>query len=713
MGLFSRYTLFLLAAAITFSVFPVSTRAASLTIQPDGSSGQDTWLEYLSNNNHGGDTYFDIYASGGGGLYWGLLKFPLTSIPAEATINSANIVFTPDPDVEIAHPIFDSSPEPQPLTLWRVTSSWSENSVHWNNMPSVDSGSTYKKQISAPGTTESISFDATQLLQDWLDGDIANEGVRLGHESTSPGAGYFYATSDHGTSSRRPKLTVDYSVSSATPAPTASPTPAPTAAPTASPTPTPTAAPTASPTPTPAVQIISSCIGLTISTTASESSITASFTTTKSLAATLQWDETSHTSPPKTRAKARLSDYPGGNRVADTATKQHGLTFDQLKPNTTYYFSLSLSDGSQDCEAAVTTQSLPSTPIPTPILATTSTPNATTPTPRPSSSVNQTPQTSSGNFTHWLTGGQPLTPTQVAAYAAGGGGVATLGIPVAQGLAGLVQALANLPQIFLANWFNVLALFGLRKKRYPWGRVLDSTTGEPVANALVTIHDQDKYNRIAERALTDKDGRFGFLVAPGHYSLQVKKAGYSFPSNVNTGAYHGTPFGIGSEKMIVLDLIVDPSELKKTRTASLKKFFGHLEVLRLPVLIIGTLFALFNLISYPSPLTYSLILLYALLWWFELRHSHVSRRTLKLQSANGAALAFVVFRLLGKDNRVVLSKATNSDGEAFVLVPQGDYRLEITLPGSIIIKRNVSLPKGILWRQLSINIGADEGEKAN
>jgi len=59
-----------------------------------------------------------------------------------------------------------------------------------------------------------------------------------------------------------------------------------------------------------------------------------------------------------------------------------------------------------------------------------------------------------------------------------------------------------------------------------WGRVVDASSGAPVALAAVDLIDT-KYNKLLKSRLTDSDGRFAFLPPPGNYKIQARKEGYA------------------------------------------------------------------------------------------------------------------------------------------------------------------------------------------
>ncbi len=67
--------------------------------------------------------------------------------------------------------------------------------------------------------------------------------------------------------------------------------------------------------------------------------------------------------------------------------------------------------------------------------------------------------------------------------------------------------------------------FGYVKAPKRYGKVKDSKTRKPVANAVVRIFDT-KYNKLLETQVTDSRGRYAFLVGKNTYYITAEKPGY-------------------------------------------------------------------------------------------------------------------------------------------------------------------------------------------
>ncbi|HEY1074735.1 MAG TPA: DNRLRE domain-containing protein [Patescibacteria group bacterium] len=697
---------------------PQSAYAATTVIQLSPTTGQDTWMNVSFGQSHENDT--TIQAQNWqctSGHEWVYVQFPLTSIPDGASINSATLSF----NIESRESLEDTgivSADDDTVQVSRVTTGWTED-VTFDSQPSIDSSSTYRTTTVTTASSGWLDLPVTKLVQDWKSETISNYGAMVEFKcdpDTIDKIGF--TSSESASTSLRPKLTVVYNGGvTPTPTPSSTVTPTPTSTPTSNPTPTPsiaptsTATPTAQPTATPQVSV--SCLGITITEATTVDTATITFTTKKSVTASLVWDTQSHTSPPgKENTKATLSAYPQENKKTDAKGTSHSFGLGGLSPNTTYYYSLSFSDGTQDCENSLTTQ-------PSPVVTTTSTPTSeatTTATTTPKPVKSGVPQASEIGSTSGssarrsalsaLTNGQAIATQTGTALIAGVTTVATLGLPAAQAITGLAQALGSLPQTLTSAWMNLLGLFGIRKKRMPWGRVLSSTTGEPIVGAMVSILNQDKYGQVVERAITDKEGRYGFFVEPGHFSLWAQRNGYTFPSQVLPKSYRGATFPIGAERMIILDLFCDPLEVTRPWVTTLKRIAMKAELLRLPLLVIGTALTISSLTVQVVPLTVILALLYVLFWINEFRHRRFGRHTIVVTDTHGQALAYTIVRLIdSKTNQIAFTKATDANGEIFVLVPAGTYRLQLMVRGAAqAIEQTVTLPKGVPLKQMKIEV---------
>jgi hypothetical protein len=182
-----------------------------------------------------------------------LVKFNLSTIPSGSTINSATF--------KARHSYISSGSGARDITVWRITGSWSEGSVTWNNKPGY--GGSYDSVSIGHGNWGWYEWDVKDLVQEWVNGTYSNYGLMLRGPEYS-GAGFRGFSTREG--SYTPKLVVNFTTSPPTSTPTGTPTvthtpteistptvthtPIGTSTSTATPTPTETSTPTVTPTPT-------------------------------------------------------------------------------------------------------------------------------------------------------------------------------------------------------------------------------------------------------------------------------------------------------------------------------------------------------------------------------------------------------------------------------------------------------------------------------
>jgi RHS repeat-associated protein len=225
--------------------------------QPDGTDGVDTYIENGSaTSNYGTEVSLRIGESNNSTnkVHRSLIKFDLSSIPANATITSATLSLWTTGDL---------SDNDRTIRVYRLKTAFDESSATWNesasginwqsagasgtnDRESTDIGSVLVLANETDGTEKQIALDAARI-QEMVSGTFTNNGFII-IADTELNDRFNYKSSDASTASQRPKLVIQYTTSTPTPGPSPTPTNTP-AGPTATPTRTPT--PGASNTPTP------------------------------------------------------------------------------------------------------------------------------------------------------------------------------------------------------------------------------------------------------------------------------------------------------------------------------------------------------------------------------------------------------------------------------------------------------------------------------
>ncbi len=212
----------LTGAVMSAGMAHAATATFTVTFQ-DGLNGyagtQDTWIkEGSSSSNYGSSDKMDIDPSDSG-ENMGLLQFTnifgsstvyegtssLLYIPTNATITSASLAV-----------YNDNTGVGTTVEYKRINSAWDESTATWANT----SRSTSTTDGSWSGTsTGSKSVTVTGALQSWVIDPSTNHGWLLDSKGTL-GDGVQVLSSENGNTSRRPTLTVTFTVDLANLAPT-------------------------------------------------------------------------------------------------------------------------------------------------------------------------------------------------------------------------------------------------------------------------------------------------------------------------------------------------------------------------------------------------------------------------------------------------------------------------------------------------------------
>ena len=136
------------------------------------------------------------------------LKFDLSGVGLTAAdVSSATLeMFVGDTTATN----FGTNPSPgQPTTVSLFAlgaGAWDEATLTWGTLPAV-TGAAYDSLV-IDGFNQSVSFDVTALVKDWLDGTVANNGLALFAEAAVGGPPWVYATFSSSETANPPVLSV-------------------------------------------------------------------------------------------------------------------------------------------------------------------------------------------------------------------------------------------------------------------------------------------------------------------------------------------------------------------------------------------------------------------------------------------------------------------------------------------------------------------------
>ena len=183
----------------------------TIVLQPDSSAGKDAEVSsYYPDNNYG--KYYTLHPYswtiyGASSVVRGLIQFDLSSIPNDATIDSAFISFYYAWDS-----LFTFGTDhygDNYMLLQRVTEPWDEHKITWNNQPNIDTRHTVWIDKFTDPQQDYKDIEVTLLVRDILAGN-KNYGFMLRMADEVPYKITLIASSDYPDASKHPKLVVYY-----------------------------------------------------------------------------------------------------------------------------------------------------------------------------------------------------------------------------------------------------------------------------------------------------------------------------------------------------------------------------------------------------------------------------------------------------------------------------------------------------------------------
>ena len=188
----------------TPSPTPTPTPTATLTPTPTPTSTpavisltsiEDSYVNASSPlSNYGSDATMHVDAA-----ERSLLLFDLSSVPSGANVITADLVLC-----VIA---ITAGAEGRIHELTRVTSTWTETGVTWNDQPGGAAGGPIP--LTVPGSTGCVSVDVAQSVQSWM-GGAANYGLRITDKDEGTALLVQYATREHILPGFQPTLNVTF-----------------------------------------------------------------------------------------------------------------------------------------------------------------------------------------------------------------------------------------------------------------------------------------------------------------------------------------------------------------------------------------------------------------------------------------------------------------------------------------------------------------------
>lgn len=306
---------------------------------------------------------------------------------------------------------------------------------------------------------------------------------------------------------------------------------------------------------------------------------------------------------------------------------------------------------------------------------------------------------------------------------------AAVGLGVVVGLTQLLlvatqtQSLVDLYLILLRGLAALLGYTGIRRRRQPWGVVYDSITKRPLDPAVVTVHAGSKE---FSSAITDIDGRYGFYLPGGKYTLKAGKTHYLFPSQILAGQpsdslyanlYFGEEIVVAKDGEIInRNIPLDPigfdwNEFIKNKANYFKlgsKKLRRQNIILNTIYLAGFIIGVAHFLTSPEMVDMIILLAYAAIYLAQ-RYWQIRYPAISLKRENGEHLPFSIIRVfLAGVNQEVKKVITDELGKFYLLVRPGEYyfTVEEKLPDASYKEVYRSLPTtlktGVLQKDLIV-----------
>jgi hypothetical protein len=185
--------------ALTLVLLTAAAWAGTAVFQPDDTLANDSYINSSYAGGNWGEYEYMYVGYQGGGILRTFIQFvELASyIGGDYEVTSATLTLFCFPEIET--PVVNVDP---------CDSAFAEGSLTWSNQPDIVPG--YTATFNFPEGENYAFADVTDMVADWVAGDLAHYGFSLRLESeyvTSSGA---ISSGEYAFEPRHPKLTMEY-----------------------------------------------------------------------------------------------------------------------------------------------------------------------------------------------------------------------------------------------------------------------------------------------------------------------------------------------------------------------------------------------------------------------------------------------------------------------------------------------------------------------
>lgn len=197
------------SGAATIQVDSVINGTKCIVIKPGPSTSKDLLIMQANPTSRNNTSCFiqaNAWTAGGPLLNRTLIEFDLSTIPSSASVSSATLSL-----YSVASrgclTTEDHSGDNESV-IQRITSSWNQSTVSWNNSPSVTVQNQVFLQKSDSATQDYDSIDVTAMIEDMLANPSSSFGFMMKLQTEIRYRRLSFLSSDHSDPNYWPKLTI-------------------------------------------------------------------------------------------------------------------------------------------------------------------------------------------------------------------------------------------------------------------------------------------------------------------------------------------------------------------------------------------------------------------------------------------------------------------------------------------------------------------------
>lgn len=266
-----------------------------------------------------------------------------------------------------------------------------------------------------------------------------------------------------------------------------------------------------------------------------------------------------------------------------------------------------------------------------------------------------------------------------------------------------------------------LMLLGLRRRK-GWGQVYNTLNKMPVDLATLRLISVET-GKVIQSKVTDREGRYAFVVNPGKYTIQVMKSGFAFPSMLlgnakndgrRTDIYHGEIIEVTEkDAVITANIPLDPIGDHKRPIRIFWQRLGR--ALQVATSWIGLVVTVISL--YISPRWYVWVLFVVhILFFIVFRRLALPKKIkswgITYDTTSKKPIGRVIARLFNSEfNKLVATQITDGSGRYYFLASDDKYYVTYDHPEYMAEKTNVLDLGGKEGENIAVDVGLSKGDK--